>query len=149
MEDSFFTKFFALQEQINQELLNAKVEIIQAVILAGIYLLKVNNRNTRTRCEICSKLTIKTSERCKWHLSGIFTLNFEHISHLALVFLLATLNMYLLRYRILHYKNVQWFNKTGLRRNNITVERILDKPKKLNVKVKDFMAKLKAHFQKK
>ena len=26
---------------------------------AGIYLLKVNNRNTRTRCEICSKLTIK------------------------------------------------------------------------------------------
>ena len=30
---------------------------------AGIYLLKVNNRNTRTRCEICSKLTIKTPER--------------------------------------------------------------------------------------
>ena len=26
---------------------------------AGIYLLKVNNRNTRTRCEICSKLTLK------------------------------------------------------------------------------------------
>ena len=30
---------------------------------AGIYLLKVNNRNTRTRCEICSKLTIKTPEQ--------------------------------------------------------------------------------------
>ena len=29
----------------------------------GIYQLKVNNRNTRTRCEICSKLTIKTPER--------------------------------------------------------------------------------------
>ena len=27
------------------------------------YLLKVNNRNTRTRYEICSKLTIKTPER--------------------------------------------------------------------------------------
>ena len=26
---------------------------------AGIYLLKVNNRNTRTSCEVCSKLTIK------------------------------------------------------------------------------------------
>ena len=26
---------------------------------AGIYLLKVNNRNTRASCEICSKLTIK------------------------------------------------------------------------------------------
>ena len=24
----------------------------------GIYLLKVNNRNSKTRCEICSKLTI-------------------------------------------------------------------------------------------
>ena len=31
-------------------------------IPAGLYLLKVNNRNTRTRCEICSKLTIKTPE---------------------------------------------------------------------------------------
>ena len=29
----------------------------------GIFLLKVNNRNTRTRCEKCSKLTIKIPER--------------------------------------------------------------------------------------
>ena len=29
---------------------------------ANIYLLKVNNRNTRTRREICSKLTVKTPE---------------------------------------------------------------------------------------
>ena len=28
-----------------------------------IYMFKVNNRNTRTSCEICSKLTIKTPER--------------------------------------------------------------------------------------
>ena len=52
---------------------------------AGIYLLKVNNRNIRTRCEICSKLTMKSP--------GVFIVNFEHISHLALVFLLLTLNM--------------------------------------------------------
>ena len=32
-------------------------------IPAGISLLKVNNRNTRTRCEICSKLTIETLEQ--------------------------------------------------------------------------------------
>ena len=31
-------------------------------IPAGNYMFKVNNRNTRTRCEICSKLTIKTPE---------------------------------------------------------------------------------------
>ena len=30
---------------------------------ANIHLFKVNNRNTRTRCEICSKLAIKTPER--------------------------------------------------------------------------------------
>ena len=41
---------------------------------AGIYLPKVNNRNTRTRCEICSKLTIETPER-----SGVVILNFKHI----------------------------------------------------------------------
>ena len=46
---------------------------------AGIHLLKVNNRNTRTRCEICSKLTIKAPERCHWRRSGVFIVNFEHI----------------------------------------------------------------------
>ena len=30
---------------------------------ANIYLFKVNNRSTRKKCEICSKLTIKTPER--------------------------------------------------------------------------------------
>ena len=51
----------------------------------GIYLLKVNNRNFKTSCEICSKLTIK--------MSGVFIVNFEHVSHLVLVSLLLTLNM--------------------------------------------------------
>ena len=50
-----------------------------------IYLLRVSNRNTRTRCEICSKLTMKTRH---WRRSGIFIGDFEHISHLVLVFLL-------------------------------------------------------------
>ena len=52
----------------------------------------VNNRKTRNRCEICSKLTIKTSERRQWHRSGAFIVNFEHISHFFLVFPLLTLN---------------------------------------------------------
>ena len=39
---------------------------------ANIYLFKVSNRNTRKRCEICSKLTIKMPERCQWHRSGFF-----------------------------------------------------------------------------
>ena len=57
-----------------------------------IYLPKVKNRNTRTRCEICSKSTIKTPERRYWRCSGVFIVKFEHISHLVLVFLLLTLS---------------------------------------------------------
>ena len=53
---------------------------------------KVNNRNTKARCEICSKLTIKTPERWYWRRSGVFIGNFEHISHLVLVILLLTLS---------------------------------------------------------
>ena len=52
----------------------------QTSIPGGIYLLKVNNGNTRTRCEIFSKLMIKTPER---HAIGI-----------VLVFLLLTLKAY-------------------------------------------------------
>ena len=33
------------------------------VIPVGIYMFKVNNRNTRISCEICSKLTIKIPAR--------------------------------------------------------------------------------------
>ena len=33
-------------------------------IRGGIYLFKVNNRNTWATCEICPKLTIKTLEGC-------------------------------------------------------------------------------------
>ena len=59
-------------------------------IPVGIYLLKVNDRNTRARFEICSKLTIKTPEQ-RLASFDVFIVNFEHISHLVLVFLLLTL----------------------------------------------------------
>ena len=54
-------------------------------IPAGNYMFKVNNTNARIRCEICSELTIKIPERR--HI-----VNFKHISHLVLVFLLLTLS---------------------------------------------------------
>ena len=58
----------------------------------NIYLFKVNNRNTRKRCEICSELTIKTPERRQWRRFAVFIFNFEHNSQLFLEFLLLTLN---------------------------------------------------------
>ena len=59
---------------------------------ANIYLFKVNNRNTRKGCEVCSKLTIKTSEWRHWHCSGVFIVDFEYTLHPFLVFLLLTLD---------------------------------------------------------
>ena len=50
------------------------------------------NRNTRTLCKICSKLTIKTSERRQWHSFHAFIINYEQISRNLLVFPLLNLN---------------------------------------------------------
>ena len=59
---------------------------------AGIYLLKVNNRNITTRCEICSKLTIKTTEPSHWRRLWImFTITTLDIVMMAL---LLTLNIF-------------------------------------------------------
>ena len=55
-------------------------------------MLKVNNRNTRIRSEICSELTIKTPKPRQWRRFGIFTVNFEHVSDLILVSLLLNLS---------------------------------------------------------
>ena len=60
-------------------------DMIEAAQLS-IYLFKVNNRNTKKGCEICSKLTIKTLERRQWRRCDEFIVNFEHISHFFLVF---------------------------------------------------------------
>ena len=38
------------------------VIVADAHIPANIYLFKVNNKNTRKRCEICAYLTMKTPE---------------------------------------------------------------------------------------
>ena len=48
---------------------------------ANIYLFKVNNRNTSTRCEIYSNLIIKTPGRRHWRRSDVFIVDFEHISN--------------------------------------------------------------------
>ena len=61
---------------------------INNIFTANIYLFRVKNRNTRKRCKMCSKLTIKTPvpEWCHWCRSGFLIVNFEHISLLFLCF---------------------------------------------------------------
>ena len=74
--DAITTKLESNKDEIIQSLKN-DVSSFQSP--ADISLLKVNNRNTRTRCEICSKITIKIPERRQWRHSGIFIVNFEHV----------------------------------------------------------------------
>ena len=59
-----------------------------------ICLFKVNNRNFRTNCEICSKLRHQTDDNDVVLVSLSLTLNvnFEQILDLVLVFLLLTLS---------------------------------------------------------
>ena len=59
--------------------------------LAHKYMLKVNNRNTRKSCEMCSKLPLKITKRrywrCYWRI-----VNFEPILQIFLVYLLLAFN---------------------------------------------------------
>ena len=89
------SRFFLFDAMVLQSFCNFSRWLIEggSILPACIFLLKVNNRNTRTRCEKSSKLAIKTPERLQWRHSGVFIVNFEHILHLFLVFLLITLNM--------------------------------------------------------
>ena len=43
--------------------------------------------NTRNRCKICWKLTIKTSERRHWNCSGFVVVNFDYMPQLYLQYL--------------------------------------------------------------
>ena len=62
---------------------------------SNMHLFKINNRNTRKRNEICSKLIIKTPKQRHWRRSSVF-IKFEYISHFFLEFLLLTLSKLIL-----------------------------------------------------
>ena len=73
---------------LNKQILNntSNTALSKVIIFSGpnpgnIYLFKVNNKSIRKRCEIFSRLTIKTPERRHCHSSAAFIVNFEHISN--------------------------------------------------------------------
>ena len=87
-------QWFKRRTWLEEQLLVYKIWIGNASILnmpgSTEILPNVGNRDTRKRCGICSKLTMKTQERCHWGRFRAFIVNFEHISHLFLFFLLLT-----------------------------------------------------------
>ena len=50
------------------------ISVLFTDIPAGNYMFKVSNRDTRTRCEICSKLTIKAPHQRQWLIALVFLL---------------------------------------------------------------------------
>ena len=48
-----------------------------------------------SQLNVRAEITSQPAITCQWRRSGVFIVNFERISHLALVFLLLTLNMQL------------------------------------------------------
>ena len=60
--DQMSTRNLVVKSKLSPDSGSATFETVQ-LYPTGNYMFKVNNRNTRTRCEICSKLTIKIPER--------------------------------------------------------------------------------------
>ena len=72
---------------------------------AGNYMFKVNNRNTRTRCKICSKLTIKIS------LSVIFLLTLNTFIYL-FIYLFIYSFIHLFIYSFIYLFIFNWREKS-------------------------------------
>ena len=84
-----FPRPFAMLKKFNKGLFQCLLPCLRKLIRASsnaFCLLKVSSRSIRKRCEICSKLTIKTPEQSR---SGIFIANFEHFLYLLLLFLIV------------------------------------------------------------
>ena len=74
----FFMLLKKMPECLNVQCLKKKSNVLRYP--ASNFMFKVNNKNIRTRCEIFSKLTINLF--LNWRRSGVYIVNFEHISHL-------------------------------------------------------------------
>ena len=73
-------------EEIEKQVINYK--IVQVASQSAITDLTVET----VEQDVKSKLTIKTPERRQCRRYGVFIVNFEHLVHLVLVFLLLTLS---------------------------------------------------------
>ena len=81
VEIFYFVEIFDKNERNLENVKSKNDRNIKKVTQSNKYMFKIHNRRTRTTCEICSKLAIKTAERCHWPRFDVFTANFEHISY--------------------------------------------------------------------
>ena len=73
----FFVLFFLSKPYVKTQVFKFLfcLKDFTSIYSAGIYHLKVNNRNTRAKCELCLKFTIETSERRHWRVNQFLTIN--------------------------------------------------------------------------
>ena len=78
----YFGDLRNVTSQLPNFIFNWRIQVLEELSCqrypSGIYLFKFNIGNTKTRSEICSKLTIKISERRHWRRSGFFIGNRFH-----------------------------------------------------------------------
>ena len=92
--DPMFSRKNDWKKERPQWLLFVCWEVVQAIhfriqLIYGDILTTYNPVLLKTILrKICSKLTIKTSERRQWRRSGVFIINFDQISYIVSVFLL-------------------------------------------------------------
>ena len=80
VEIFYFVEILSKHEW-NKKSSNLKtIEILKSSHRANKYMPKDHNKNTRTRSEISSKLTIKTPERHHWARSDVFIVNFTYFT---------------------------------------------------------------------
>ena len=65
--------------------------------LFKVYLFKVNNKNTRIRYQICSKLTIKTPERHLWYC---FHFSYEIVTIIIIIIVVLAFYVKLYKFQV-------------------------------------------------
>ena len=76
-------------------LLTSYKQICVRAFPENAYLFKKNNRKTKKKYEICSKLTIKAPIQHQGYRSGVFIINSKYISQVFLVFPLVNWSKYM------------------------------------------------------
>ena len=71
------TQIFVLTKLDGRKDFNLRSFLLISSVPERNYLFKVRSWGTRIRCESCSRLRMKTLERCQQHIYGVYIVNCE------------------------------------------------------------------------